>query len=165
MAETAVKKIVVFREKHGERYFDATDPVELNKVFLEIMRERMELGWYFAPDPDYPVEWTEAMELDEATIEVLPDSIKSQVNKLRKAYKKAEAENAKEQRWWELANELLDMPQEKAETHFHEWTIRLSTGLKKKRMLMATGLMDYRSDCEYEGFEVIELEEREGVKG
>lgn len=165
MADAGVKKIVVFKEKHGKRYFDATDPVELNKVFLEIMRERMNLGWYYKPDVDYPVEWTEAVMLTDEALEALPESLKSQVVRLRKAYKQREREAAKDLRWWELATELLKMPQKEAENHVHEWTVNLSTGPKKKSMRMATFLMDYRSDGEYEGFEIIELEEREGPKG
>lgn len=165
MSNAAVKKIVVFKEKHGERYFNATDPIELNKVFLEIMRERMQLGWYYKPDVDYPIEWTEAMALQEEALDALPESLKSQVHRLRKAYKAREREAQKDTRWWELANELLAMPKEQAENHVHEWTVNLSTGPKQKKMLMATFLMDFRSDGEYEGFEIIELEEREGPKG
>lgn len=160
-----VKKIVIFKEKHGDRYFDATDEKELNKVFLLMLRERKAMGYYYEPDPDYPVEWEEAMKVPDDTLNTLPEGIRDQIFRLRKAYKRLERETRIDREWFRLANELLAMPKAEAENHVHTWTVNLSTGPKKKEKLMATFLMDCRKDGEYEGFEIIELETVDGPRG
>lgn len=161
------KWIIVFKEKHGNRYFDASDDHTLNKVFLQMLEERLAIGYYYDPDPDYPVEWTDAMNVPEETLETLPEGIKSQVLRLRSAYKQKERETRADKRWWELLNELLALPKEEAEVAMHHWKVRLSSSgeVREKSRLMATFLMECRKDGEYEGYEVIELEELGAAKG
>jgi hypothetical protein len=44
--------IVIFKEKHGDRYFIANNQEELGKICLQVLTERFDDGyWYYKPEP------------------------------------------------------------------------------------------------------------------
>ena len=47
-------RIVVFREKHGDRYFDASTEKKYEAACIKIVKERQLDGWYSAYKPGYP---------------------------------------------------------------------------------------------------------------
>lgn len=54
-----MKSIICFKEKHGDRCFDASTSDLLNKAALKILKERFEEHWYNAPQHpgEPPAEW------------------------------------------------------------------------------------------------------------
>jgi hypothetical protein len=47
-----MNKILIFREKHGSRYFDASTDELICKAALKVLTERLEDGyWYYEPEP------------------------------------------------------------------------------------------------------------------
>ncbi len=46
---------IVFHEKHGDRYFLATDTESVYSIFTQIFKERLEAGyWYISRKPEEP---------------------------------------------------------------------------------------------------------------
>jgi hypothetical protein len=39
-------RILILREKHGDRYFDVPDDEVLHKTCVKILKERLDEGWY-----------------------------------------------------------------------------------------------------------------------
>lgn len=39
-------KIVIFKEKHGDRHFDISTPDRRLRVFETVLKDRFEVGWY-----------------------------------------------------------------------------------------------------------------------
>jgi len=75
-------QLLVFKEKHGERYFHVPDDAALFKAALKVLSERFEEGcWYYKPE-DKP----EPPDVTEAQIETLPKSLQAAAMQKRREY-------------------------------------------------------------------------------
>lgn len=129
-----MKKIIIFKEKHGNRYFDASTEKLRNAACLEIIKERFDEFWY-----DYDNEKPSAKNvLTEDQIAQLPtENLKIQETRKRKDY-------------------LSELRQYNEEVSFHE-KVRLAIELNDGQS--AYYLLLQREGGEYEGFDIENLEE------
>ena len=150
--------VLVLREKHGNRYFDAGSDSELNRAALAILRERDTDGyWYLEPkrdeyvreDDDKTVTEFEAIAAD--VLAQLPESTRAQ---MQTAYDKAvqhrtrgERAYKQERDWWELMKSLLAQSPEEA-------LVRTNRAGRPLCFLA----LQYRGNGEYEGYEIEPLE-------
>lgn len=123
-------KILVFKEKHGDRYMKASTPEEVQESCLKVLRDRMEARLYCSPQaPQKPIYSKEEAEdiLQEDYRKMALDSWRSYEKELKhyEAYKI----------WFDLATKEIKNP----------------NGL-------ASGLITRRDNYEYEGFEIVEVE-------
>lgn len=158
-----VKKIIRFAEKHADYAYDISTEEQYNKVALAVLRRRDEEGhWYFNPEDYVPYISEEHKELaaiaDEFAV-TLPEVFQKEIKKAKKAVSRAASEKRKMQAWWDLLRETLALPDEEALAKKHRWTLQLSTGPKEKERSMVQMLLESRMDAQYEGFEIIELDE------
>lgn len=129
-----MKEIIIFSEKYGNRYFDASTEKLRNAACLSILKERLGYGWY---DWDNEVISDENI-LSEEQIDQLPtESLKSQERQRRLDY-------------------LSDLRQHKKNIDFYE---RAKSAVKNEDGEAAYKLLLQRDGGEYESFDVIELEE------
>lgn len=158
-----VKKIIRFAEKHVSYAYDISTEEQYNKVALAVLRRRDEEGhWYFNPEGYTPYASKEDKELVAIPDEVaatLPEVLQKEINKAKKNIRRAESEKKQMQAWWNLLRETLALPDEEALVYKHRWTLQLSTGPKEKERSMVQMLLENRIDAQYEGFEIIELDE------
>lgn len=127
------KQILIAKEKHGTRYFDASTPELLAESAFKLLKERWDDGyWYFLDDPPEDKEV-----LSEEQIAALPtESLRNQESQKRKSF-------LREQRDWEyLAKEYR----------------AIENCVKNKLKDKAWKLLQNRSDYEYENVELEELE-------
>lgn len=127
------RQILIFEEKHGNRYFIVNNRPELEQVALKIVLERNEQGWYCFND--------EAVEPNKPKI---PLSEAASYGNLEKAIKE-EWESYENQLKWYKKNKLL------AET--------LDTILTKKDAPLALRFIKELQGAEYEGWELVTPEE------
>ena len=131
--------VLIFHEKHGERYFHVPTENHLHAACLLVLTERFNVGgWYHDPctekkhswDPDPP-----QMSLEE--IEKLPEGT------IRGAAKK---QHDKYSKW----------VQEREEGH-REY-LRIQEAIEEEDGAKAYYLLRSRSDYEYEGFTIMQFE-------
>lgn len=155
--------VMVFKEKHYDRYFVVDGIEDQNKVALKILRERYEMGYWYPT-----VETIEkrkksdflrltgsydssVIDLSEDEVAGLPDGIRSSVERTRARYerglKRLEKEYATDVLWINRLAELLEADPVDAV----KMTITLPSGRKTE---LAKYLLDSRADHEYESYEV-----------
>lgn len=158
-----VKKIIRFAEKHADYAYDISTEEQYNKVALAVLRRRDEEGhWYFNPEgytPYISEEHKELVAISDEVAVTLPEVFQKEIKKAKKAVARAASEKKQMQAWWDLLRETLALPDEEALVKKHRWTIQLSTGPKEKERSMVQMLLESRIDAQYEGFEIIELDE------
>lgn len=158
-----VKKIIRFAEKHADYAYDISTEEQYNKVALAVLRRRDAEGhWYFNPDNYVPYVLEDHKELAAISDEVaatLPEVFQKEIKKAKNAIRRAESERKQMQAWWDLLRETLALPDEEALVKKHRWTLQLSTGPKEKERSMVQMLLESRMDAQYEGFEIIKLDE------
>lgn len=161
----AATEIIKFKEKHGDYYYDISTQEQYSKVALAVLRSRDEEGhWYFNPEgyESYVSDkHKELAAIPEEIAEKLPQDIKDSIAEAKKAIQRAASEDRQLKAWWKLLRETLDLPDEEALAKQHTWKIRLSTGEKIKQRPMVQVLLESRQDYQYEGFEIIKLEQLE----
>lgn len=124
-------KILVVKEKHGNRYFDITAEGQLGRVALFLLQQRLDEGWY--PEPCEP----EAPDFTADDIPGMPEALKKGAAILFEQYQQ----------------ELLTYRQERAEYN------QIQKALAEKNLRMAASALLSRSDYEYEDVQVVECEE------
>lgn len=158
-----VKKIIRFAEKHADYAYDISTEEQYNKVALAVLRRRDEEGhWYFNPENYTPYISDEQKELAAVPDEIataLPEVLQKEIKKAKNAIRRGESEKKQMQAWWDMLRETLALPDEEALVKKHRWTLQLSTGPKDKERSMLQILLESRKDAQYEGFEIIELDE------
>lgn len=60
-----MNKILIIHEKRGDRYFDASTPELLNKAAFDVLKERLEAGWYDFGDQPQKKTLSECMGSDQ----------------------------------------------------------------------------------------------------
>ena len=101
-------KILVFKEKHGDRYLKASTPEEIQESCLKVLRERFEDEndmWGYAPDGnlgDPPM-------LDDI-IDSLPEPYKQLEKDKKKVYQRRYDEYRKDLHWYGRVKAELENP-------------------------------------------------------
>jgi len=121
--------LMIFKEKHADRYFAVKDDNDRNKVALKILKERYNEGYYYPTVEELDDRKEERLEtvkkryekeiaLTEEEVSNLPDSIKEEIVENREKFNKfvssVEQEIAYEIKWTEYLNELLSVSEEEA---------------------------------------------------
>jgi len=95
-------QILIFKEKHGDRYFDASTPEMKSAAFLKILRERFTSGYYYekpkSPERNLSREDKALLSLSEEQLEALPaplkETTKTQVARLTRKLSHVQEEYA-----------------------------------------------------------------------
>lgn len=146
-----MEAIVIFKEKHGDRYFDASTDELLDRALLSVLRERYAEGLLGGDGSNahYVVEKYEqdevAMMTDEE-VEALPASLQQDANRKRRGYQNALREYEAEKSERADIEKLCTLPFEDA--------LRLRY---KKNSLVLT-IARSRNEYEYEGWTIERLE-------
>lgn len=125
-------QILLLKEKHGDRAFDATTVEALHKSALAIVKERLNEQWYYEPEND-----STPPEMTEAAIAALPNGPIKQAGLLAWVRYKTELQEYKiAQGDWQLVQDAIKNNDGKA-----AWDIIRS-----------------RQDHEYENYRLIRIE-------
>ena len=129
-----MKNIIIFKEKYGQRYFDASTEKLRNAACLKILKQRFEEFWY-----DYNNEEPSAKNiLTEDQIAQLPtENLKAQESRKRRDY-------------------LSELRQYNEEVSFYK---KVKQAVMEDDGQSAYYLLLQRDGGEYEGFDIEELEE------
>lgn len=142
--------IMVFHEKHGDRYFRAETPLQIGKVSLKILTERYERGGYFLKLEDYfseeelllardSSEYVKSLQKtmeDETAVDTIKDHALHELDRVKKLvrnYKEVASENN-----------------------------AVKKAIENKDGNLAFCILDNRRDYEYERFSFEYLEPTEG---
>lgn len=128
------KRIIIFSEKHGDRYFSAKTIEDIGAVCLKVARERIKDGYWYDTTPYYG----KSPEVTQEEIDALPDGALK--NRLQKEIELYNDRKNREDRKFDRLRKLVSAVKEGDE--------------KAARMLI-----DERKDYEYEGYEIVYLEE------
>lgn len=152
-----VDRIIIFKEKHGDSYFDASTDEALARACLAVLRQRNKEGWYYAPtkpEASYSKEEQAILAMTDEQIEAIPEPIKSETAtrkaKLVRRLAGAEREYKLDNEWFTLLTELLALPVEEAVT-------RVRTFRSGRTQPLAYALIEDRNGGEYEGFYIEDL--------
>lgn len=130
------QRIIVFKEKHGNRYFDAATDEKLHAAALKVLRDRFNIGWYYPPASLKEDPMAKIAELEEA-LKVLKDSDLIKQTKKKIEQTKREIMSRKEQ--------VL------------EW-LTIQKALEESNGKLAYQVLNFRRDYEYEEFDFEYLE-------
>lgn len=123
--------ILLLREKHGERAFDARTPEALHASALAIVKERNNERWYYPPTPPKLCE-----EVPDDVLERLPEA-------MRKKAKDDKHSNKRNQKRYERDLE--------------KWNL-LQKAIAEDNGEAAWKFLQDRRDHEYEGYTLLPLE-------
>ena len=132
-------KILIAKEKYGDRYFDASTNDALANSCLYLLKTRLEEG-YWGYEPEKP-DSTDILSMEE--IATLPEKYRKEEEKNRKYYDAALAYYEDDLIWF---NEVKKCIAEK------------TLALNKRGLPIAYELLRRRSNCEYEGIELETVE-------
>ncbi len=127
--------LLVFREKHGNRYFLVPTIKELYAAALKVITERFEEEWFYEPDP---IEITPSDDLTKADLERIAKY--SYGEEFVKAYKSYTEQKA------EYDRDLAEYR-------------RLEQAVKDEDGRMAWAILQERKDWEYENYSLESLED------
>jgi 5-hydroxyisourate hydrolase-like protein (transthyretin family) len=127
--------ILKFKEKHGDRHYVPKTPDEVYRIFLEVLEDRNDQGWY---------SWYKDMKNDTPK----PKYTRSEVNGLPESMEKVKPTLIKEIENWEAA--------EKVTKEFHELGAKIAKAIADKDGRLAYEIIENNREGEYEGFEFIE---------
>jgi hypothetical protein len=102
-----VDRIIIFKEKHGDSYFDASTDEALTRACLAVLRDRNQYGWYYEPEKperSYSKEERAILAMTDEQVEALPEPIKSETAtrkaKLARRFAGAEREYNLDHEWF-----------------------------------------------------------------
>jgi len=153
------KRIIIFKEKHSDRYFDASTEEATLKAFYSILKERLKAGyWYQEPESlekqlarYIKPEDAEYAKIPEEVLITLPEEIQKKARRIPTLTARVERQYAGEMEWWNNLNKVLSMP-------FTEAAKLTVTHVRTPHSLIKD-LYESRADGEYEGYEFEELED------
>jgi hypothetical protein len=127
-------KILIAKEKHGDRYFDVSSKEQLHKVALYLLKQRFEAGyWYYEPKP------VEALGFEEKDLSTMPASLQEDAEKRLNRY------------YWELKTYKEELA---------NWQ-DIQEAIKNSDGALALQILECRDRFEYESVYVEECEEVE----
>lgn len=157
-----VTKILIFKEKHCDRYFNASTPEEKARAFYRVLKERYTDGyWYYRnyeADFALSVEDTAILSFTDEQIKALPETIaaewKTKQARLLKRMKTYRKEKQEEDEWFNALTFLLEHSEDDAVS----LTVKDAPGEWGGKGNLAETLMFIRSDYEYERYEIATVE-------
>ncbi len=133
--EEEKQRIIIFKEKHGNRYFDASTEEKLHIAALKVLKERFESGWYYEPEEPQGVE--EEITGLRTSLEVVKDSyLREQIERKLKHVEGQMPSYLEYKREWETIQKAL----EENDGNLAYWVLQ------------------QRIDCEYEEYDFEWLE-------
>jgi hypothetical protein len=79
-----MKKILIAKEKYGDRYFDVSSIEQLYKVALYLVKQRFEQGYWYKPaDP------VEPLDFNEDDLQKIPESLRARAKQTLESHKEA----------------------------------------------------------------------------
>lgn len=156
--------IVIFKEKYGKRYFDASTPEALGLACVKVLKERAEAGYFYyreyeADGPKFDKETQEALALNDEQLAVIPETLRAELQRKRDRAKRSvtiyEQRKQQENEWFDNLQKIIDLPAKEAAalTYVNQRNGRTYN--------LAYDLLNVRSDYQYEEFEVLDLESTE----
>jgi hypothetical protein len=145
-------RILVAHEKHGTYYYPATTLDELSRSALTLLTERLQNGTYRDPgeSPWISDETKDALAMSEETIAALPERMAKEVKRLRQQARRRQLEHDDDRETYERIKRFVDAA---------DPTVMVRYGKNKDKISpLAWGLLDARSDYEYERVELETLE-------
>ena len=124
--------LLIFNEKHGNRYFEIANDEALFKAALKIVTERLKAGYWY----EKPRACPKALDYTLAEIVSMPKSLQPQAEKALRVYE------------GELAAHNDEV---------EEYT-KIERAVAEKNGRIAYEILRSREDAEYEGFELKRLE-------
>jgi len=142
--------IIVFHEKHGDAYYEASTPELIARSCSKVLRARVADGyWYFrnfSGDSVLSKENQEIVDLTEAQLAALPASMRSAMiarrAKLVEQVEELQNEKEEEDQWFEDVDLVLSASDEDS---------------YKLHKNLAYELLESRKDAEYEDFEIYKV--------
>lgn len=115
LKEIEKMKILVWKNKYGTRYFNASSPEARESASLQILQELLDMGFISAPvkDDDYSNGFMELVNMDEKDVESLPETFKKEALRARDSYASQLREYNDEVKFFATVTNLLSgVPQE-----------------------------------------------------
>lgn len=161
-------QILIFKEKHGKRYFDASTEELKLKAFHKIIKERFNDGyWYHKPESlekyissHLSKEKRELLEITDEALSALPQSIQDKVVEVRTLKARLEKRHALEVAEYEEIEKVATATFEEAKEMVNRRPSRLKPGTTIVTPILSL-IMQSRGDYEYEGFDIETLEKVE----
>lgn len=133
-----MKKILIFKEKYGDRYFDASTPEARDAACFKILSERFNDSWYDWMDEDME----EVDDGDKILTEEQIDALPTQVLRLSEA--KRREKHLRAVRIWQENKDIY---------------AKIKDCVENKNISAAYKILLCQSDGEYECLELENLEE------
>lgn len=153
-----VSQIVVFREKHGDRYFDASTAELKALSFLTVLRERVEEGYWYYRQYEQPTlklssEQKALLALTDEQLAGLPTAMQNDIHGKRARIERSQQgylrQKKLEEEWFNAVDVLLSLPDEDAIILTGE-----DVPGRWGRASLVQEVMSARADYEYEGFDI-----------
>jgi len=155
-----VKKVVVFKEKHGDEYYDASTDELLYKTLLAVLRSRMDSGYYYY-EPQAPIldHYEEYLNIPKDVAAKLPAQMQEDIKKAEKSVKQLQDDYKSKREWYDCAVHVLSLPEEEAIRYMHveEWFSSYSNKTEQTKHHGLIWLFQEREDHQYEGWDIIML--------
>lgn len=139
--EEYLNYVVVFKEKHGDRYFVVNSPDALYRASLEVLKERYNNEWY---------NWMKDHKPYEGTNTVRPTYTLAEVNALPESMSNEKEKMTKEINKW--------AKEDKEAAEIRETFTSIEKAISEKDGQAAYSILSELKDGEYEGFQVIETQ-------
>ena len=129
-------KVLVWKDKHGTSYYDASTPEALAESALNVLGTMMDIGYYYREEKEFEVPITDE------EIEAMPLKYRDHARK-DQSYAKRSILDAKEN------NDFYDEVKRVLAEHDMS-TVTIGRGKHERQVPIAWNLLDSRSDYEYE---------------
>ena len=159
-AKTPKRKIVVFKEKHGDRYFDASTPELTRRALLRVFRDRAGEGyWYERPAMPDLSRSNDYLKISDDVLVTLPATLQREVKTARRVVANAKLEYEENMKWYDNLMHVISLPDDEAIALEYEdsWTTEAGKQIISKSNMLEE-LYRARSDYEYETWDIISLE-------
>lgn len=137
MRQRNYPQIFVFNEKHGDRYLMVDSADAEKKMFLQVLKERNEQGWYSWMKEYKP--YGESPKYTREDIEKMPSSMELEKKRLMMEFTK----------WERLEKEASQIR--------NDWS-KIQKAISESNGKMAAYLIDSYSEGEYEGYQRVDFE-------
>lgn len=159
-AKPAIKEILVFKEKHGDEYYDASTKELFYKTLLAVLRSRMNSGYYYyePKEPDIS-RYEEYVSIPKEIAQTLPAGIQKEIAKAESTVKELKSDYAKEKAWYDCAVHVLNLPEDEAISYVHveDYYSERTKEVHKSNHNALLWLFRERQDHQYEGWDIIRL--------
>lgn len=152
-------RIIVFEEKHGNRYFDASTDEQLARACVKILKERANM-WYYREydkgvDAKFSKQELETLALTDEEVAALPELLRADVEQKISRLKRKKAayvrNKAEEDKWFNNLELIITLPEDEAAK-------LTETSPSGRERSVAYDLIQSRGDGEYEGYSIENLE-------